>query len=90
MKFYEHLGKRKAWLKAIDQRLYEISDELSDLEQEKKHLEWMRERLSPCDDCKGYGQIRIIEDQDSSYMKTCKKCKGSGIRPIIHNPKYSD
>ncbi len=38
----------------------------------------IRNKLNPCQSCKGYGKFRVFETQNESHLEPCDACHGSG------------
>lgn len=73
----------QTWFSYFNQRLNEINTHISELEEEKKALEWAKEKLCGrlCIQCKGEGKYKylISPDEYSDFVK-CQVCGGTGRR----------
>jgi hypothetical protein len=78
---YEHLDPVKRIISFADQRISEIESQITLLNREKQLWEDIKNRMNPCNECNGYGEIQHIgPEPDESHHEKCRACKGTGQR----------
>ena len=76
---YKHIeDPKKRIISFAQQRLIEIKDQLSNLENERTMWEELVKMMAICTFCKGQGEIVNVIAQDESRFEKCKGCEGKG------------
>lgn len=75
---YRHLRPNVRIRDFANQRINELKREIEKAQAEKEMWERIKDNTNPCQTCDGYGETRVILDQDSSRLESCPACNGTG------------
>lgn len=76
---YSHIKDPKQRIISFaQQRLFELKDQLNNLDNERLMWEQLLTIMAICGACKGQGEIRHFIAQDESRGEQCKGCNGKG------------
>lgn len=76
---YRHIeDPKKRIISFAQQRLFELKDQLNNLDNERLMWEQLLTIMAICVACKGQGETRYFISQDESKGEACKACNGKG------------